>query len=351
MPKPRGERAALLKAICDEPEDDTPRLVYADWLDEHAGSEADRARAEFIRLQVAEAAKPVTWLNKRPWAKREYDLYRAHRLAWEAELPTYPGVFVSGGNEYVGNYERGFPFDAYAKSVRSFLKAGPDLFARVPVTDIRFEVITPKTAGELTRSPFLARIRHLDQLNGITDAALEGLAASPHLCNLMKVVFGGHEVTAEGLQPFLLSPALTRLREFMTLNCGNVGSGVVPALVLSPSAAALEDVCLQDNGLGPDAAVVDLPGLVLLPRLRRLNISSNRLLGDEGAEAVAGVSVSGEMQINLGWNGITDRGAEAILHGPLLRSPGVRLNLEGGNPITDRMKARLKDAFGDRVAV
>src|SRR5207249_8060556 len=39
---------AFLQAIVENPDDDTPRVVYADWLDEHG----DAARAEFIRLQV-----------------------------------------------------------------------------------------------------------------------------------------------------------------------------------------------------------------------------------------------------------------------------------------------------------
>ena len=38
---------AFLQAILETPDDDTPRLIYADWLDEHG----DVARAEFIRLQ------------------------------------------------------------------------------------------------------------------------------------------------------------------------------------------------------------------------------------------------------------------------------------------------------------
>jgi uncharacterized protein (TIGR02996 family) len=38
---------AFLQAILESPDDDAPRLVYADWLDEHG----DPARAEFIRLQ------------------------------------------------------------------------------------------------------------------------------------------------------------------------------------------------------------------------------------------------------------------------------------------------------------
>lgn len=41
------ERDALLRAIAANPADDLPRLVYADWLDEHDEPE----RAEFIRVQ------------------------------------------------------------------------------------------------------------------------------------------------------------------------------------------------------------------------------------------------------------------------------------------------------------
>src|SRR6266508_240747 len=43
-----SEEDALLAAIYANPDDDTPRLVYADWLDEHDQPE----RAEFIRAQI-----------------------------------------------------------------------------------------------------------------------------------------------------------------------------------------------------------------------------------------------------------------------------------------------------------
>ena len=42
-----SDRDALLAAIRANPEEDTPRLMFADWLDEHGEPE----RAEFIRLQ------------------------------------------------------------------------------------------------------------------------------------------------------------------------------------------------------------------------------------------------------------------------------------------------------------
>jgi uncharacterized protein (TIGR02996 family) len=43
------ENPALLAAVIADAEDDAPRLVYADWLDEHG----DEARAAFIRNQCA----------------------------------------------------------------------------------------------------------------------------------------------------------------------------------------------------------------------------------------------------------------------------------------------------------
>ena len=45
---------AFLRAIIENPDDDTPRLVYADWLDEHGQSD----RADFIRVQCELARLP-----------------------------------------------------------------------------------------------------------------------------------------------------------------------------------------------------------------------------------------------------------------------------------------------------
>lgn len=42
------ERRSLLDAVHDSPDDDAPRLVYADWLEEY-GDVEDAAQAEFIR--------------------------------------------------------------------------------------------------------------------------------------------------------------------------------------------------------------------------------------------------------------------------------------------------------------
>jgi uncharacterized protein (TIGR02996 family) len=45
-----SDRLAMFRAILDNPADDTARLVFADWLEEHGTTDADRARVELVRL-------------------------------------------------------------------------------------------------------------------------------------------------------------------------------------------------------------------------------------------------------------------------------------------------------------
>src|SRR6478736_1761390 len=80
---------ALFRAICEQPWEDTPRLMYSDWLDE-AG---DPLRAEFIRLQV-EAAKPGMNLNAPELCVHADQLRKASGGRWTRGSPTGPGVRI-----------------------------------------------------------------------------------------------------------------------------------------------------------------------------------------------------------------------------------------------------------------
>jgi uncharacterized protein (TIGR02996 family) len=81
----------LLQAIRENPADDLPRLVYADWLDDHDQPQ----RAEFIRLQIELARRPPCG---HPWRHRDCsscvrrgraeELLSAYGVAWlAADLP------------------------------------------------------------------------------------------------------------------------------------------------------------------------------------------------------------------------------------------------------------------------
>ena len=67
----------FLAAILEAPDDDAPRLVYADWLDEHGQPE----RAEFIRVQCELARRDDPALRR-----REAELLAAHHDAFAGPL-------------------------------------------------------------------------------------------------------------------------------------------------------------------------------------------------------------------------------------------------------------------------
>src|SRR4051794_8966487 len=85
----------LLRAVLDDPDDDAPRLVYADWLDDHGAHD----RAEFIRVQIELARLPQGDPGRPALQVREGALLAPNREAWVAALPAWArrqGVFRRG---------------------------------------------------------------------------------------------------------------------------------------------------------------------------------------------------------------------------------------------------------------
>jgi uncharacterized protein (TIGR02996 family) len=87
-----NERDALLKAVCDNPHEDTPRLVFADWLQEHGEEE----RAEFIRVQIERSRVREGGPEWEAFHERERELLSGREARWRAELPVEPGWVWQG---------------------------------------------------------------------------------------------------------------------------------------------------------------------------------------------------------------------------------------------------------------
>src|SRR5262245_50578595 len=81
MPTP-PEVLGLLADSKDNPEDDTPRLILADWLEDHGDAE----RAEFIRAQCRLAGLPWHAPGWAALARRQRQLLERHRAAWLGPL-------------------------------------------------------------------------------------------------------------------------------------------------------------------------------------------------------------------------------------------------------------------------
>jgi uncharacterized protein (TIGR02996 family) len=161
---------AFLRMIAATPDDDAPRLVYADVLDER-GDPASAARAEFIRVQCERARlKPDSPQWRELWHRDTALLDWARQ--WRAELPTIEGV------QY-GGYVRGFidRVRLLAGVNSSNLAALCDV---LPLRTVCVEVTTAEDVQRLTGAVELdvvweLEVRNLDQPT--TQDAIAALAA------------------------------------------------------------------------------------------------------------------------------------------------------------------------------
>ena len=74
-----NEARSFLEYILAHPDEDAPRLVLADWLEEHG----EDARAEFIRVQIERARLPAWDAHQVRLRLREKELLKQHGQKWK----------------------------------------------------------------------------------------------------------------------------------------------------------------------------------------------------------------------------------------------------------------------------
>jgi uncharacterized protein (TIGR02996 family) len=122
-------RDALLAAVIAAPDDDLPRLVYADYLDD-VGGDANVARAEFVRAEVTAERLPADDPERERLETRAAKLFNRHGNMWNAYLP---GV---GTNVCRLRYRRGFPF-SLTTTFRHFIERGNLLLNGAPICSLQ----------------------------------------------------------------------------------------------------------------------------------------------------------------------------------------------------------------------
>src|SRR5207237_8177394 len=103
---------AFLRTIAAAPDDDAPRLVYADWLEERGDP-----RGTSVRAQCALAALPDDAPRRHDLEQAERQLLAAHAADWTRDLAGR----VSGWQ-----FRRGFVAEV-TLSAAAFLEHGADL--------------------------------------------------------------------------------------------------------------------------------------------------------------------------------------------------------------------------------
>jgi uncharacterized protein (TIGR02996 family) len=286
---------AFLHDICEHPDDDGPRLVYADWLDEHG----DSPRAAFIRAQCTLARMDFDDPRRPDLLQCERDWLNDAR-ARRQKLPKLAGVTW-------GTYRRGFVASAVVRNVQTFRKHAAALFAATPVEDVTFQRLTPSTARTLAALPALARLRGLTVGPGAGGDGLRAILLSPHLAKLARLDLSRQDAGTQVVSILEVAslPELTTLH----LSFGGFNFG--------------------GTGLGPAGAWV-LAEALHFPRLETLSLSGCAIA--DGAVALAATrGLSNLTTLHLSSNGITDAGATALATSPYL-SRLATLDL-GGNQI------------------
>ncbi|HZY88144.1 MAG TPA: TIGR02996 domain-containing protein, partial [Gemmataceae bacterium] len=131
---------AFFDAIRESPDDDAPRLIFADWLDDHG----DPDRAAFIRAQVRRPRLAPGDLAG-PDLEDEADDLLGRHPEWAGRLPELAREW---------EFRRGF-VESVAIAGGTFLSYASSLAAAFPLRGLRFLSAAPQVTF-LARSPHLA---------------------------------------------------------------------------------------------------------------------------------------------------------------------------------------------------
>jgi uncharacterized protein (TIGR02996 family) len=354
--RPATMHEGFLAAIRENPDDDTPRLIYADWLEEHDEPE----RAEFIRLQVERAtiegdagalrhrlagADPAGGPREEHWflmglppaleddspplfpeksARREESLLKAHRKRWVEGLP------------YPIDFRRGFP-EVLAVSARDYLQSLAILDRIAPVQAVRLSTSDAEPeedvddeeeeqarldlAEQLAGCPMLERWVELEFVDSPGYEIYEILLNSPHLTNLRRLVAVDNEI-GPGVAE-VARPNFTQLR-WLDLYSSNSAGGRPDdddfiAIVTSPHLAQLEYINYGSNNAS-DAGVAVLASSPTMSRLRSLSLSSNDISAEGLRMLALSTSLTSLQHLDLSSCCVNDSPDDSAL-AVLLESP------------------------------
>jgi uncharacterized protein (TIGR02996 family) len=259
----------FLTAIQAAPDDDAPRLVYADWLQRRGD-----VRGEFIAIQctLAATAEDPDDDARADLQARQWQLFDAHAPTWLAEL---------GLEGEEGVFRRGFVEEVNVSDAR--LQAVHEQLGQRAV--VRSLWIFPRPDGSslghvssraLFSWPWLRLLRELNLAeNYLGFEAVQMLAGSPHLANLEKLDLESNYVWTEGARAIAASPYFTKLRS-LRLGHNTIEAPGVDAIARSPALVNLTSLELEDNILADVGARV-LAGARHLTKLRELGLARNLL--------------------------------------------------------------------------
>ncbi len=334
-----GMPRAFLDAIVADIDDNAPRLIYADWLDE----QGDSNRAEFIRVQVERARLPAWDAAQVRLRLREQELLARHGEAWLAELPAIKGAKWEGFRRGIVAEVSFTSFEAMRASAHACRAVAPVEAVTVrwprrreggrgvkPIAELRELTLTGNPDYDafewVAESPQLSTLRRLTA-RGLFGDSLERLVASPHLANLKSLRLPSNNLGNEGITALTRSATLSALEELdfssqsrheRYIDDPVIRAAGMRALMGWPGLATVQSLTLNGNDVSRN-------GLRALLRsqhvggLKALFLRDCRLDGQAMAEFNSALPALRLETLDLGENILKDVGAEYIATTPCLR--------------------------------
>jgi uncharacterized protein (TIGR02996 family) len=303
---------ALLAAVCATPDDDTSRLVFADWLDEN-GTTKDAKRTAHLRADVQLRRLLQTDTDGTTFAHylQSYSTDPLDSAAWSGLAPDldaicaaittreaahFPIVAQTEGLPKIRgvtfeDFERGFCSQVRINNPSAFAANAETIFRTAPITGLAFEQLNAEQARAFVSSGHLKRIRRL-KLDSTDPQSLR--------------ILGEHPDAA----------GVTSLR----VGCGTNPGEVCEHLAAGKHWTAVTHLEITDLATGaeePDDCIVPILRMRCFRGLHRLRLQDNQL-GDPTAEAIADGRFTELRTVDLSGNMLTDMGVEALAAAPSL---------------------------------
>jgi uncharacterized protein (TIGR02996 family) len=271
---------AFIQSIREAPADDAPRLIYADWLEEHG--QADRA--EFIRIQcqlargnVSNPELPSDFLSLQARAEC---LLKSNWQSWVSPLgeivgpryDRYGEIWIGEGyrSGRLGLFPRGF-VERLSLHAESFIREAPRL-SRLTALRQLYLWGAGECAADLAQVPLLSGLSILAFVDYF-DAPLKArdvsaLASSPFLHGLSRLFLSSNSLGDDGVEELMRAPWLVSVQE-LYLDDNGLSDRGARALAESPFLVSLRTLTLGRNAFTP-AGIATLTQSANLRHLRRL---------------------------------------------------------------------------------
>lgn len=259
----------LLAQVLAAPDEDPPRLVYADWLMEQGDP-----RGEFIAVQV-QLRQRITPARRRFANERERALMAENNFGAEA-LKGVARRF---------KLRRGFVDEVWTTGT-SFAKGAAGLLESEPLRYANLTGVKTAHIKKLLDDRVIGRLAGL-RMSG--DYKLDALAASEQLRHLRRLNLSGSPIGDDGLTTLIDGGNLAV--ESLTLNECDIGDDGIIALAGSEVMKNLKRLFVSRNNIG-DAGAQALARSPNIHDMVVISIGGNEELGDDGGRAFADADLS-----------------------------------------------------------